>query len=206
MGALLLVTGAAMTIAAAAWTQEFSYSVWIDADSALSWTLTLPRPIGPMPVEASGSVSQRVTVETPKGTMDNVSGHGSATLRYHVSRSFFQVEPYSDLVAATIDLGGRDGWTGVWIARESANDSSSLTVFASSYVQFHRIDESLSCGSVGFTGALQEGWNLLALQIGDCSHTLPSVPLAYASLAVGAAGASVVFLAWWRGRRGANRE
>lgn len=174
---VLLGLGATATFATVAWWVETSYGVSVSARDDVEWTLWVPNPGNPMPWTTVGTVAVAGAMTTPYGTLLNLTGRGSADVRFSTGGIGFGSGAFD--LAPPVNLSGRQGqWPNgtyaVW--RHTSDSAANLSV--ASGLGFHaaRLDESWNCGGSGFVGYLREGWNLLPIRFGDCLGLVSSVP------------------------------
>ena len=164
---MLLVAGVVLVNATITWTVEARYVVGTGPlPDDLDWTLWVPRPVDPLPVDwFGGGVRSMGAVETEHGTMENLTGRGSGGISFVLRQTIVAIGSISghvDLSARGVRLGlggseSRSYW--VWRASGDANQ----TLFVHAYASWHgeRLDQEESgCGPY-FEGETTEGWSLL---------------------------------------------
>lgn len=157
-GLALVVAGGVVLNGTMTWTIEARYGVGLgDAPDDLNWTLWVPRPVDPLPVDKTrGAVQSTGAVETEHGTMENLTGHGSGGISFVLRQTVVAVGS----VWGHIDLSGSEG-RGYWVWRGSDNASKRLFVqgLASWHGEHHEENET-TCDA-NFGGGSTEGWSLI---------------------------------------------
>lgn len=180
VGALLFAAFTGLLYPAGAWTRSVTYAVAIAADPAVSWTVSVPRPLGSFSTVASDNVQRVTSLEGLHGGIYNISGEGNGTVSFTGVYSYFDLSSFADVVAVSLSFN-ETGGSSVWVARYSSNASRTVVFAMTSSVFQSRSDERATCLQAA-TSILTEGWNTMTFEAGACQHTFPLPSLAVTSL------------------------
>ncbi len=175
-----------------------SFTVTIQAQPNVNWTLWLPRPTMDTTLETDDVVLAVGWVETPHGRLEAVSGKGTVVL-FYANRSSVPAGEYDPPLS--FELSGGDFRTGYWVMRQSSDPSAEIRVVATGRTESAHPRESWSCGGPGYHGDVSEGWTLVPSGGGwDCVVGISVrgappwvVPSAWAMLAVGVVVVALAF-------------
>ena len=166
---ILLLLGGIATFWTVAWWVERSYLVTVSAPDGLSWTMWLPHQTVPMTWTTDGNARVVGVVETPYGARLNVTGPGTARIRFAFPVIGFGEKPW-DLgphVNLTRQEGGRPGGDyRVW--RQTSDSSANVSVNGIILERAYRLGEDWQCGGPGYFDYPQEGWSQVRPLLGDC--------------------------------------
>lgn len=175
--AVLLVLGGLAAFASVAWWKETRYVASISAPDGVPWILWIPQADPPMPVAIEGSAVVEGSVSTTLGPLLNVTGTGSARLRFAASSIGFGADPFD--IGPHVNLTGRNGtWpAGVFrVWRAAVSPEANVTLSGGIGWTAQNLHAQYNCGGSGFLGDLQQGWNDLPVGFGDCAAILTSIP------------------------------
>jgi len=192
-GEILTAGGAGFAYASVAWTMEGRYSLSVIAPDGVRWAIWAPQPDKSSVIETSGDVSLGTPVDTLHGTLDNITGVGTATMSrtYRVSVFMMNADPWS--LVRPPELTGRDG-DGYWLSRSSTDPNVVISIYGYTVGRASRLGDAFEGAGNGFWGDLAEGWTILThLCCGDGVGMFSSPSAADLSLATFVAGG--IFLA-----------
>lgn len=200
IGLLMLATFSILIYEAGASTTVLSYTVAVSANDSVTWTVTVPSPIGAQYTPLKSATVQSVqTVSTIHGEGYNVTGRGNGTVCFTLSISSYDLNSYLNVVAASPALNGTYGFA--WVARGSSNASQPIQLSGTTMLTQSRADEQDLCSGVAFAGALAEGWNELGVGIGACTHATPLPSLSVLSVPFLLVGLGCTYVGIDRGRK-----
>ena len=176
---VLLALGAVTSFWSVGWWVDRSYGVYVWADEGVSWTLWIPHHSVPMPWNAEGSVQVAGSASTPYGLLLNITGSGSARLRFFTTAVGFAEKPWH--VGLELNLSGHGG--GPWpsryhVWRDSSDPSANISIGGGLGLQGHRLGEDWQCGGPRYSGWPSEGWSEVPERFWDClgsGYFLPGV-------------------------------
>jgi len=204
LAAVLLVVGTAALYAAATRTAISRYGVYVEAPDALSWTLHLPSPGITMEVERiTGVLQDNGLVQTPFGSMVNVSGLGSAEITWVRRQTIYEFGPPTDrdIMELGMQLSARNE-SGFAVWRMTGDPDAELNVSGGTYSEISSFSGSATLGQDFYGGTLYEGWTTLPRGVGD-GVTLIMDPSGESVAVVAFGLGTITAVLAVRGRRGA---
>lgn len=166
---ILLALGAVTSFWSVGWWVDRSYGVYVWADEGVSWTFWIPHHSVPMLWNAEGSVQVAGSADTAYGLLLNITGSGSARLRFFTTAVGFAEKPWH--VGLEVNLSGREG--GPWpsryhVWRDSSDPSANITVSGVVLLRGYRLGEDWQCGGPMYVGYPSEGWGEVREGISEC--------------------------------------
>lgn len=161
-GLPMLAAGGIVLSATTTWTVEAGYDFGVVAPGNLNWTLWVPRPDAPLPLYAiTSTVESRGPVETEHGVMENLTGHGEASLSFRFRGT---VRALGE-VWGNVHLSGEEPFgrpqPGYWVWRTSTNASAVIRVTGHAAWSGEHLEETGETCDALFYGESTEGWSLV---------------------------------------------
>jgi len=176
--ASLLVLGGAVAFFSVVRFAQDSYRISVDASQDVTWSLSVPKANRLVSLRLDGGVQSIGTVETPLGSMYNLTGMGTGSVAGVATRLVAGLDPWAWTPGADIDLSGRQSGGGFWVWRSSNMASANITAIGVASLHIDYLGGGIACGQA-FGGELQEGWTLTPPLIGDCLIGMSSIPWLY---------------------------
>lgn len=166
---VLLFLGALASFWSVAWWIDRSYGVHITTAEQVSWTLWVPHPSVAITWTSEGAVQVAGSVDTQYGLRLNITGSGSARVRFFLSS--IEIGERPSPVGQGLNLSGREG--GPWpsryhVWRQSSDPNANITLTGGLSLQGHRLGEDWQCGGPRYSGFPSEGWSGIPESFWDC--------------------------------------
>lgn len=192
-GIFLLGLAGVLTFAIFVRTLDFTYAVEVQAPSNLNWTLWIPHADLPVAPSRTGAIRSITVMDLANGTVDNVTGRGSVSLRASWSAVAW---PGGATVAPPKAPLGIDVW-------RNSSDASARIWFTGGTTWTVRplgfFPALCGGGGASYAADLAEGWGRAERPIIDCIGALNTTG-GLAAGAIASLGAGAVVL-WASTRR-----